>query len=305
MKNRNIPFGYRVENGTIIQKETESKIIKGICADYLDGISMLTIAKRLNDCHVEYMPGVTGWNKARIKRIVEDERYLGKGVYPPIIDQDTYDTIQKIKKERNTQQNTDRGEKIYRLSVPVCCPACGAGMKRRTDIRLTIRQRWTCTNYDCKTLIEKSDEDLLTEITALMNRLIAEPEQVYIAASKTKPSTESRKAENEIGRILDTTGFDKDTLRKKLLECVSLKYGDIDSTPYTAKRLKAEFERSDTLSGFSAELVDRTVKSIQLDADGNVDIILLNDQRIRKEKPHDSGTGDTAAKSGADHSTDH
>lgn len=305
MKNRNIPFGYQYENGCIVLAASDSAIVKEIYAGYIGGSSMLNIARSLNERKVEYLPGITGWNKARIKRIIEDERYLGTESYPQIITQESYDAIQSIKSSRNTQRDTDRRSEIYQLAVPVYCPVCGMKMKRRTDIRCTVPQRWACKKPECKTLIMKSDKDLLAEITALMNQVIAKPEQVYIAADQVEPSIETRKAKNEVGRMLDTAGFDKDLLRSKLFECVSLRYGDLDSKPYIAKRLKAVFEQSSLLSEFSAELFGRTVKSLHLEADGNVSITLLNDQRIRKEQPHDTGADGTAAKSGAVHSAHH
>lgn len=91
MKIRNIPFGYTMENGKILCHPTESQAVQDIFSDYLDGQSLLRIAKNLNERQVEYLPGTTGWNKARLKRIIEDKRYIGNASYPPIIEQSIYD----------------------------------------------------------------------------------------------------------------------------------------------------------------------------------------------------------------------
>ena len=305
MKIRNIPFGYQYKNGCIVLAEAESAVVRLIFKDYLSGSSMLDIATSLNDRMVEYQPGVTGWNKGRIKRIVEDMRYLGTRGFPQIIDQATYDRIQSMKAARNTQQGTDRRSDIYQLSAPVHCAVCGAEMKRRMDSRRTIRQCWTCSNPTCKAHVAKNDHDLLAEITSRMNQVIAEPELVNIAAAYSEPSIELRRAENEIGRIMDTVSFDKDDLRKKLLNCASLKYGEIESKPYIAKRMKADFEKSSLLSYFSSDLFEKTVKSIQIEADGTVSITLLNDQRVRKEQPHDTGAAGAGAEGGAVYAADH
>lgn len=72
---------YRCDNGIIVLHPQESEIVKRICKAYLDGQSLLTIATWLNEEQIEYMPEVIGWNKARLKRIIEDERYLGKEPY--------------------------------------------------------------------------------------------------------------------------------------------------------------------------------------------------------------------------------
>ena len=72
-----------------VPQPQESEIVKRICESYLNGQSLLTIATWLNEEQIEYMPGVIGWNKARLKRIIEDERYLGKEPYPAILAEET------------------------------------------------------------------------------------------------------------------------------------------------------------------------------------------------------------------------
>ena len=72
-------------------------MLKRIFAAYLDGSSMLTIAEQLNREKIEYRDGVTGWNKGRLKHLIDNTKYLGTEVYPPIIDQATYEKTQKTK----------------------------------------------------------------------------------------------------------------------------------------------------------------------------------------------------------------
>lgn len=72
--------------------------------------------------------------------------------------------------------------------------------------------------------------------TDRLNRLIVNPELVQIPVeSAHEPSAPVHKAENEIARILDTLDYDKNTLRKKMLECVSLpSLGLSFISPFTA-----------------------------------------------------------------------
>ena len=86
MKKRNIPFGYQWENGVITAHPTESKIVIGIFTAYITGQSLLQIAEALNKNGVEYLPGVVKWNKARLKRMIEDARYLGTESFPAIVE---------------------------------------------------------------------------------------------------------------------------------------------------------------------------------------------------------------------------
>ena len=125
MKKRNIPFGYQWENGIITAHPAESKIVIEIFAAYIAGRSLLQIAEALNKNSIEYLPGVIGWNKARLKRMIEDARYLGTESFPAIVEQTAFDKAQVIKFDRNTQKDIDRMAKIRTLPVPVCCEACG------------------------------------------------------------------------------------------------------------------------------------------------------------------------------------
>ena len=81
------------------------------------------------------MPGITGWNKARLMRILEDRRYLGTDAYPAILEETVYEAIQRTKAERNTQKGTDRSTDIYQLETPILCAECGVEMHRRHDSR--------------------------------------------------------------------------------------------------------------------------------------------------------------------------
>ena len=75
--NRSIPYGYAVENGRNVPRPEESEVIRRVFADYLGGQSLLKIARALAAEGVEFLPGRSDWNKNRVKRILEDERYLG------------------------------------------------------------------------------------------------------------------------------------------------------------------------------------------------------------------------------------
>ena len=300
MKKRNIPFGYQYQNGVITTHPQEVAVLNRIFSEYQKGMSLLEIASRLNDENIEYQTGVTGWNKSRIMRLIEDVRYTGKDGFPAIIDEDTHQTMMEIKAQKNTQHSTDRNHEIFHIDVPVICPTCGHEMIRRHDSRFKkCQQRWICSNADCRTAIHKADSDLLDDITVLLNRVIVNPELVQISAKAESTSVQTLKAENEIARTLDTLDYDKNTLRKKMLECASLRYADIDSAPYIAHRLKAVFANAELLSTFSLPLFKRTVQAVHLEKDGTTAITLINNQTIRKDDVY-AADSEYSAKSSAE-----
>lgn len=301
MKIRNIPYGYQYKNGSIAIQTEETETVTRIFTEYRNGLSLLKIAEQLNNEHIEYMPGVCGWNKSRIKRIIEDERYLGTNGYPPIIDEDMHKTLMLIKSEKNTQKGTDRKADIFNLGVPILCPKCGSKMCRRHDSNRKCPDWWLCQNDSCKNIISISDNDLIYGITECLNTVISNPDIIETVTDVDKePSLDVYRLENEISRMLDSHGFDKKLLRKKMLERVSLKYKDIDSQKYTSKRLKADFANASPLINFSMDLFNRTVKAIKFSTDDEVNIVLINGQQIGKEQSDDANSSFTTENSTCD-----
>lgn len=132
-------------------------------------------------------------------------------------------------------------------------------------------------------------------ITECLNTVINNPDIIETVTDVDKePSLDVCRLENEISRMLDSHDFDKSSLRKKMLECVSLKYGNIDSQKYISKRLKTDFANASPLISFSMDLFNRTVKAITFSDDGMVNIILINDQQIGKEQSDDTNSGNAS-----------
>lgn len=287
MKNRNIPFGYKYENGMPVIHEAEKETVIAIFTAYLGGKSLQEIADHLTINKVAYSPGVTVWNKSRIMRILEDERYLGQCGFPKIIDAKTRDAMLTLKESKNMQTTTDRSTGIYQLHIPCICYACGHTMRRITDSRNNYRQRWVCSDTNCRICIKMPDDTLMGEITARMNAVIGHPE-ILSAPSVTprEASTEQRRLDNEIARTLEEISYDRDALLEKMLQRVSLQYGTLDSGNYETERLRSIFANTPPLTEFSPELVNHTIRQILFKADGSVSILLDNDQEISKEMIH-------------------
>ena len=299
MKNRTLPYGYCCKDGVIVTEPQESKVLKRIFSAYLNGDSMLTIAEQLNREKIEYASGVIGWNKGRLKHLIDNPRYLGTEVYPQIIEQATYEKIQKTKHSRNTQKDTDKAQEIFRLTVPVRCPICGSLMRRRHDSRCKCQERWTCENKDCRLRIEISDAELLDTLSNILGTVTAD--SITVSAEKPyEPSTEVIRLNNEISRMLDAAEIDKATLRSKMAECLSQKYKELGNECCTVQKLKAEISSSSD----ATERLNRTVSEIRLHSDKTAELTLLNGQIIRKEIIHATDSG-RSTESGAGNRTDH
>lgn len=196
---------------------------------------------------------------------------------PQIIEQATYEKIQKTKHSRNTQKDTDKAQEIFRLTVPVRCPICGRLMRRRHDSRCKCQERWTCENKDCRLRIEISDAELLDALSDILGTVTAD--SITVSAEKPyEPSTEVIRLNNEISRMLDAAEIDKATLRSKMAECLSQKYKELGNECCAVQKLKAEISSSSD----ATERLNRTVSEICLHPDKTADLILLNGQIINR-----------------------
>ena len=85
-KKRKFPFGYMMQNGEITTNPKEVLAVVTIFRSYLNGDSLTAIAQSME---VPYNEGST-WNKHMVKRIIENEKYLGTDKYPQLIDEGTF-----------------------------------------------------------------------------------------------------------------------------------------------------------------------------------------------------------------------
>lgn len=280
-KNRNILYGYKFENGNIVADKSESEIVNYVFTKYVNGLSLLKIANLLTQKGVEYLPNQVNWNKGKIKRIIEDKRYLGDNKYPKIIESELFVQANSSKAERDTTKNTKRTSYIYKLNMPVICSECGGQMRRTHHPKLTVTERWICTK--CGQSIGIFDEKLISEITDNLNYLIHNPTLIK-SNSESDKSVDTIRTENEINRMLEITNVDKNILQQKIFELVTLKYADLDSGSYISEQIKSEFENAESLKQISLPLLVKTTQAIQLNANAEISLILKNNQIIGKEK---------------------
>lgn len=272
MKIRNIPFGYCYKEGQVEVNKEEAKTLIEIFKSYLDGMSLLKISKELNEKKIEYMKGTVSWNQSRIKRIIDDKRYLGDETYPKIIDNETYNKLHQIKQSKNTQKNVDRKSDIFKLNVPIICGNCNGHMSRRTDNRQINKVKWDCKNKNCKTIIQVEDEELLQKATNILNMIIDNPQIIDV-------NIENNNNENTLTNFTREY-LPKEEMQNKILSSISEKYSKIDSTPYISRIIRYEFEKTEKIKEFQLELFNNTVKSIKLYENKNVGLTLVNNQYV-------------------------
>ena len=274
MKNRTIPFGYKYENGVLAINPPEARTVQKVFAAYLSGEPLSKIAAHLTAKLVEYLPGYWKWDKARVKRILDNAKYIGNGEYPPIIKEKDFQMAHQKKESANTnRQPVDEDIKLCKGLT--YCHHCGTPMVRRMDSRMEHPVTWKCPA--CDYFLPLPDEEFKQRVFLLQKKLadkplLAEKEEEAIPVT----SMEARRLTNEIFRKLDSGSFSEEELVNLALQCAAENYQTINSARHITDRLTAALLHAGPLSAFDRELFQRTVSEIHLTRKGEILLKLQN-----------------------------
>ena len=274
MRNRNIPFGYQYQNGVLAVHPLESQTVQAVFAAYLGGEPLSKIASHLTAKLVEYLPGCWQWNKARVKRILDNAKYIGNGEYPSIIKEKAFQMAHQKKESASTnRQHADEDVKMFKNLAH--CHHCGAPMVRRMDSRVGHPVTWKCPQ--CGYFLPLPDEEFKRRVFLLQKKLadkplLAEKEEDEIQVT----SMEARRLTNEIYRKLDSGDFSEDELVTLALQCGLKNYEAITSARHITDRLTATLLHAGPLSAFDRTLFERTVSEIHLTRKGEILLKLQN-----------------------------
>ncbi len=243
MKNRTIPFGYMMQNGEITTNPTEVLAVVTIFSDYLAGHSLLDIAKRME---VPYSEGAV-WNKNMVKRILENEKYLGTEKFPQLISDEMFRAVNE-KKSRKATSLCVLPEDMKIVRNLAVCKECGGRLFRKNEL-------WDCRNSRCyRFSFQLTDQMLMGAVLMVLNSAIANPSLLECDSEvgRYAPDAEIIRRENEIRHKMDAANPDYDRTKAEILELAQLKYSRcayIDTPQKTAvlRDILADKEQQNTL----------------------------------------------------------
>ena len=220
MPNRMISYGYGITEGKIAVVEKEAEIVRRIFREYQNGRELQEIAGRLTEERVEYYWGNTQWNKSKIFRIIENEKYLGTDKYPQIIDKETF-KLANEKRVRKATASIGQTEEVKLLKQITFCKECGQKLTRTKD------ELWDCRRPECYRLDHRvTDQMILSAVLNVFNNVIANPTLIYsdCTVSTYSPNAKVRFQQNEINRMTDMVHTDEKKIKEKLFRLAQLKY---------------------------------------------------------------------------------
>ena len=282
-KNRNIPFGYTMKKGEIIAEPTESQAVKDIFKLYLDGKSMSEIARQMSISQISYNGITFDWNKNMVKRILENEKYLGKDGYPVLIDNETFNHANARKKSKATSVN-EISEELTIIRSLTYCKECGHRLSRIGGNTQT--DKWDCRNIECSRFNYRLTDNMIKDILLhILNAVIANPDLLdtdsEISAYTTNIKVKCQ--QNEINRLMDNPEIDSEKVKTEILRLAELKYDccTYDESPQKTEYLKELLSDREQLNIIDYDLLKSCVSRILIGHFYTIEIEFINGVTIK------------------------
>ena len=272
-----------MKNGEIENEPVESNAVQEIFSMYLDGSSLLTIAGYMKNCDVSYNGINNIWNKNMVKRILENEKYIGKENYPRVIDDEIFFRANAKKKVR-ASASVEISEELQVIRTLTYCTECGHRLSRIGGN--TRPEKWNCKNPDCSKFEYRITDNMLRGVILnVLNTVIANPEMLEtdMEISGYTPSLEVTRQQNEINRIMDSAEVDFDMAKDEILHIAQMKYDccTYNDNPLKTERLMTFIEGKEQLNTIDIDLLKSCVSRIEVSHFYTIEIEFINGVTIK------------------------
>ena len=282
-QNRVIPFGYCMKNGEITTDPKEVCAVAEIFREYLNGSSLLQIAKLMESEKIRYSESSEKWNKNMVKRIIENEKYLGTDKYQQIIDEDIFRRANEKRVRKATTLNLvcDDLQEIRKVTY---CLECGEKLFRKANGK--GREYWNCGNLDCfKYEYRLTDQMIIGAVLTVLNTAIANPSLIENSGeiSVYSPTVDVIRKQNEINQMTDSLQVDFDKVKVEILRLAEMKYNccTYNDSPQKTKEIKALLENHEQLNMLDIGLLKNCVNRILISHFCTIEVELINGTRIQ------------------------
>lgn len=287
MKNRMYSYGYGCVNGQLAVIPEEAAVVKRVFSDYVSGKIMKQIADELTATEVEFYCGKTVWNKNMIFRILENRKYLGEDCYPSIIDSETFEKANGIKRSKGSTQTEDSKE-IAWLKEKVFCGQCGRRMTRIAKWK--TREKWICHN-GCKCKKYTDDGAIYSAIASIVTMItddgtLLQSKEEFVPYQKTQ---EIMRYGNEIGRLMNAGNVEFNAVKNVILQSAALKFTACreDKSVYT--KVVEEYLLSILADGvIDVANIDKIVEKIEIAETGEIALRFINGVKVSNRKGGES-----------------
>ena len=282
-RNRVIPFGYCMKNGEITTNPKEVYAVSTIFREYLNGSSLLQIAKLMESEKIRYTEDSDRWNKNMVKRIIENEKYLGTDKYPQLIAEDIFRRANEKRIRKATTFNLISDD-LQEIRNRTYCAECGHRLSRIGGN--PKYEHWDCRNPDCcKFEYQLTDQMIIGAVLTVLNSAIANPSLSESGGeiSIYSPTADIVRQQNEINRMTDSIQVDFDRAKAEIYKLAEMKYDccTYNDSPQKTDKIKALLENHEQLNTLDIGLFKSCVNRILISHFCTIEVELINGTRIQ------------------------
>lgn len=282
-KNRVIPFGYCMKNGEITTDPKEVYAVATIFSEYLNGRSLLQIAKLMESENIRYTEDSDRWNKNMVKRIIENEKYLGTDKYPQIIDEDIFRQANEKRVRKATTLNLVCND-LQEIRKVTYCTECGHRLSRIGGN--SKYEKWDCRNSDCFRLeYHLTDQMIIGAVLTVLNTAIANPSLLESGGeiSTYSPTANVIRQQNEINHMTDSVQSDFDRVKSEIFKLAEMKYDccTYNDSPQKTDKIKTLLQNHEQLNTLDIGLFKACVSRIWISHFCTVEVEFINGIHIK------------------------
>lgn len=251
MKNRRLPFGYRMEMGELTLHTQEAEVVRWIYEQYGEGVAYNSLVDKLEAQPVPYDEGKP-WNKNMVARILEDRRYIGEKGYPAIVNEEAFDAARKVRDTRKIPAKSTEAEKTLRQL---------SGQRRTKRMEM--------------------------KALAILNTLIDAPAQIQCPPST---QTVDPNLTAELDEALSELPIDEERAKALVFQTAAARYRAIGSGEYETQRLRHIAEQADRMDTLDAGILRFMVEAIESNQGEINSLRLKNGQVITGVNEYENST---------------
>lgn len=296
---RRIPIGYKMVDGKTVIDEEKAGVVKQVFSDYLNGISTDKIAEILISKGIYNPSGKISWSYGTVRKILVNIKYLGDEMHPQIIDENTFELVQKRREEiarrlgKSKKLNSPKKQDIFINKIR--CGQCGESYReyvKNTGKPSEVRD-WKCKRYinqnkiKCKNLF-LTNEDIENIFISATNKLLS---RLWLLDKKKKKepikmSLEIREIEERIKELEEEEEkFSSKELSELIFKRAKGYYSisKIDDYEYKTEKVRQALEGKERLEEFDEDLFKTIIKQIIIQMDRKIVVEFINEITMEED----------------------
>lgn len=269
MTNRKILYGYQIRDGALAIVPEEQQVVLMVYTLYNAGASYQNISDALNRQNIPFSPEAPLWNKHKVKRVLENTRYIGKDGYPVMIDESDFQAVQEKISEKGVKYQAQGKVTLLDRLKPYFRCTCNGKMVRLGG-RWQDRNKMYLKCEHCGITVSLETDETLQEVAHQMQTHEFQKADAYV------PSAEVIRLNNAINRGLERPDS-PEAVMNLILQGAAARY---DCCPQPI----SEYETSDHPVDVDWHRFRRVVSYITVASDATVSLTFTDDNFTGKDK---------------------